>query len=83
MTIVSNNFEMQTENLPQIFRCAITGRIALICSIFFSGAFLLRRDNSRKQVFLVIATWLIMGLYTNVGIEQIVIKVLSTPYRNM
>lgn len=50
---------------------------------FFSGAFLLRRDNSRKQVFLVIATWLIMGLYTNVGIEQIVIKVLSTPYRNM
>ena len=35
---------------------------------FFSGAFLLRRDNSRKQVFLVIATWLIMGLYTNVGI---------------
>lgn len=35
---------------------------------FFSAAFLLRRDNSRKQVFLVIATWLIMGLYTNVGI---------------
>lgn len=51
--------------------------IELLCSIFFSGAFLLRRDNSRKQVVLVIVTWLIMGLYTNLGIEQIVKQILT------
>lgn len=51
--------------------------LELLCSIFFSGAFLNQRKRSAKRTIIVIVAWCIMGIYANLGIDQLVKQLLT------
>lgn len=45
--------------------------IEVLCNIFLSGAFLKRKNSSKFKVLVVVSIWLILVLYSNLGINPV------------
>lgn len=51
--------------------------IELLCSIFFCGAFLVQKEHSNIKVLTVVVVWIIIGLYSNLGINPLARQVIT------
>lgn len=49
--------------------------IELLCNILFCGAFLARKECSYAKGFILVIVWIVIGLYSNLGINPIVKQV--------
>lgn len=61
----------------EYFISAIWIGIELLCTIFFCGAFLAQKERSNTKVFAVVIVWIIIGLYSNLGINPIVKQIVT------
>lgn len=63
--------------MMEYFISAVWIGIELLCNIFFCGAFLARKERSKFKVFAVVIVWIIIGLYSNLGINPLVRQVVT------
>lgn len=61
----------------EYFISAIWIGIELLCIIFFCGAFLAQKERSNIKVLVVVIVWIIIGLYSNLGINPLARQVIT------
>lgn len=61
----------------EYFISAIWIGIELLCNIFFCGAFLAKKERSNIKVLVVVIVWIIIGLYSNLGINPLTRQVVT------
>lgn len=61
----------------EYFISAVWIGIELLCNIFFCGAFLAWKERSKFRVFAIVIVWILIGLYSNLGINPVVRQVVT------
>lgn len=61
----------------EYFISAVWIGIELLCNIQFCGAFLARKEHCKLSALAVVIVWIIIGLYSNLGINPVVRQVVT------
>lgn len=61
----------------EYFISAVWIGIELLCNVLFCGAFLEWKERSKLRTFAIVIVWIIIGLYSNLGINPVVRQVVT------